>query len=131
MNLPLSQLLKISFVLCLLGAEQSSFAAPQHGQNGGGRPRFEAKQRQIQEMRANRQALRQARQQQLKQSEPAAVQAAPFSSPTPLSSSVQQNQGTIERERHPGFNRLTPEERQALRRQIKEARREIYLQRQQ
>ncbi len=47
-----------------------------------------------------------------------------------LSATVHQNQGMIEREANPNkLNRLTPEERQALRRQIREARREIYLQR--
>lgn len=124
-------MLKISVVLCLFCAAQSILAAPQHGKVGGGHPRFEAKQRQMLELRANRQIVRQARQQQIKEPEPAPAQAAAITPPTPLSSAVQQNQGSIERDRNVGFNRLTPEERQALRRQIKEARREIYLQRQQ
>ena len=105
-------------------------ASPQHGKLGEGHPRFEAKQKQFQEIRANRQAMRQARQQS-KDADAPIPQNSPAQAPLPLASAVQQNQGSIERESSVRFNRLTPEERQALRRQIKEARREIYLQRQQ
>lgn len=122
---------KLGIVLFVSTMAQLVFASPQHAKLGGAHPRFEAKQRQILEMRANRQALRQAKQQQAKDVEIVPTQSPPIQSATTLSNAVQQNQGAIEREVNPRFNRLTPEERQALRRQIKEARREIYLQRQQ
>ncbi|MBC3879922.1 hypothetical protein H8K35_06710 [Undibacterium sp. LX40W] len=123
--------LGIGFSICALFIAQGAGASPQQGKGGGVHPRFEAKQRQFQEMRANRQAMRQAKQQNQKEGESIPAQAAGVQAQTPLSSAVQQNQGQLEREPNVRFNRLTPEERQALRRQIKEARREIYLQRQQ
>ena len=124
------KLLNLGLALGVMAMASSVAASPQHGKLGGGHPRFEAKQKQFQEMRANRQAMRQARQQQ-KDADVPIPQNAPAQAPVPLASAVQQNQGSIERESNVRFNRLTPEERQALRRQIKEARREIYLQRQQ
>lgn len=124
------KLLNLGFAFGVMAMASSVAASPQHGKPGGGYPRFEAKQKQFQEMRANRQAMRQARQQQ-KDADVQIPQNAPAQAPVPLASAVQQNQGSIERESNVRFNRLTPEERQALRRQIKEARREIYLQRQQ
>lgn len=99
------------------------------------RQRFEMRQRQMQEFRANRQAEKAARQQAKAEQQAANPPPQPQTPPpqqVSLSSTVQQSQGNIERDFKPSkMNRLTPEERMALRKQIREARREIYLQRNQ
>lgn len=126
--------LSIALTVCMF-ANDIVWATPQQGRNPGARQRFEMRQRQIEEMRANRQAEKAARQ-QAKAEQQAGNPPQQAQTPPPqqasLSSTVQQSQGNIERDFRPNkLNRLTPEERMALRKQIREARREIYLQRNQ
>jgi len=126
--------LSIALTVCTL-ANGTAWAAPQQGRNLGARQRFEMRQRQMEEIRANRQAEKAARQQAKAEQQAANPPPQPQTPPAQqgsLSSTVQQSQGNIERDFKPNkLNRLTPEERMALRKQIREARREIYLQRNQ
>lgn len=108
---------------------QMAWAAPQ-GKGIKPYSKFEARQQQMQEFRANRRAERLAAHQAAIAMEPEKKPPSANSAPPSISHTVQQNQGNIERDLNQNkLNRLTPEERQALRRQIREARREIYLQR--
>ncbi|WMW78939.1 hypothetical protein RF679_09705 [Undibacterium cyanobacteriorum] len=128
--------LSIALTVCSL-ANETAWAAPQQGRKPGGMQRFEMRQRQMEEIRANRQAEKAARQQAKAEQQAANPPPQPQPQTPPpqqvsLSSTVQQSQGNIERDFKPNkLNRLTPEERMALRKQIREARREIYLQRNQ
>lgn len=120
-------LLKCAFCLLLvssiLGMSVDAYAQPQHQQNSGARQNPEKRRFQFQEFRANRRLERQLDKQNSTISDRERISAR-----KDLSTFLPAD-GREENNNHK-FNRLSPEERIALRRQIKEARQDIYLRRQ-
>lgn len=100
-----------------------AYAQPQHQQNPGARQSPDKRRLQFQEFRANRRLERQLDKQNSSISEHERISAR-----KDLSTFISAD-GRDENVGHK-FNRLSPEERIALRRQIKEARQDIYLRRQ-
>ncbi|MBI3713631.1 MAG: hypothetical protein HY253_11825 [Burkholderiales bacterium] len=102
-------------VVCVLGTSASAIAAPQNKHAIMAQQRMENRQRQMEEMRVQRQAERQRVKEVIRAS--LAEQRA--------------QQGELANERpNEQFRRMSPEEKMALRKQIREARREIYSQKQ-
>lgn len=98
-------------------------ASPQHQQNSNARQNLEKRRFQIQEFRLNRRLERQQENQGKNNNE-----REPVASRKDLLSNASASNG--EDKPVVKYNRLSPEERIALRRQIKEARQDIYLRQQ-
>lgn len=103
------------FALYAFGVSGNAVAAPQEKQAIMAQKRMENRQRQMEEMRAQRQAEQQRAREMMRTSlaEQRARQRE-FANERPIEH----------------FRRMSPEEKMALRKQIREARREIYLQKQ-
>lgn len=116
--------LKCAFCLLafssILGISVDAFA--QHQQNSDARQNVDKRRFQFQEFRMNRRLERQADNQTGAGNEQEAASRKDSSSSMPVSNK--------EEKANAKFNRLSPEERIALRRQIREARQDIYLRRQ-
>ncbi len=102
-------------VVCVLGASGNAIADPQNKQALMAQQRMEHRQRQMEEMRA----IRQAERQRVKEVVRASL----------VERRAQHGELANERPMEQ-FRRMSPEEKMALRKQIREARREIYLQKQ-
>ncbi len=114
---PLSvlRLLGALSVVCVLNVSGNAIAGPQNKHAIMAQQRMEHRQRQMEEMRA----LRQAERQRVKDE----IRASLAEQRTQQAEFANERQGEQ-------FRRMSPEEKMALRKQIREARREIYLQKQ-